>query len=78
MRAVSLLLYVYARLSKYDYESLFKQIPKHIMEKIEKYKTRELVDSFVDLISSSRVFMYWKSKKISSDKHHYNLSTVYN
>ena len=36
--------------------------PKHNIEKIEKYSTLELVDSFVERISSSRCFMYWKSK----------------
>ena len=39
-----------------------KHYPKHSIEKIEKYSTLELVDSFVERISSSRCFMYWKSK----------------
>lgn len=41
---------------------------RHNIEKIEKYSTRELVDSFVSRISSSRWRMNPKSLTIASDK----------
>jgi hypothetical protein len=51
---------------------------RHNIENMEKYKTREFVDSLVSLISSSLCFMYPKSVTIDSERSSSLLSSTSN